>query len=861
MNRRRRKWFICMAAAAAVVVLAAVLAAAAGADACPECGSYDMTEVGGTDAATCLEAWWIRFQCSDCGKTWVREIEPVLKHKLSAGSVLREATCTEAGVRERICTRGCGYTQPEDIPPVPHELVSCPERSGSCEQPGQKAHFACGVCGGLFLDSDAGTAADALDLVLAASGHTWKTEVTEASCTNGGYSTRTCTVCGQAGGRTDETDPAPHDLTKVSGSPASCTEAGTRDLYTCSICGGVFLDDEGSVPADTYSTNIPAFGHDLRRTAGAAPSCTAGGTAEHWTCVVCGRMFADEDASGELTDAVLSAAGHRLEFVHGKDAACETDGSREHFQCTECGLLFRDDTGTAAMLFAETRIEALGHDLTLYPEKKAGEDEDGWSMHWRCERCGRLFADAGGRDEVRPEDVFIAAAGHDISKVQGRSATCTEDGIEAHYACTGCGAVFQDERGEHPVTVQSLRIPAAGHLEEPEAVEPSCTAKGYTRFTCTVCGSVRTALPVEASGHELVHVVQVEPTETEQGVAAHWKCTRCGEIFRDSGGRTEITDADDLVLEPTGHSYETSVVPPTCIEPGRTEHTCTVCGDAFTDSEVPAKGHTLTHVKRVDPEETKDGVREHWLCEECGMRFGDGRAESELSDVRIPAAGHTFSDIIVPATCTEQGYTEHVCETCGETVRDTETEPLGHSLEHLPEVPATEGEEGMREHWKCAACGALFEDGDGTVPVEDAQTLRLDALGHNYKDMAVSADCTRPGYTEHVCTDCGRTYTDEETPALGHLMTRFPAQAPTLSREGNIEYWKCERCGRYYADAQGSEEISAESVVRARLEKDPGGGAVATGDTKDPYAYLIVTGIAAGTCLLTLYLGRRRRSR
>lgn len=859
MNTKKRRRIVCAAAACVVTALCAVLAAASSGT-CTKCGSYSITQTGGNDGETCTEPWIAQYRCDSCGETWTDSAGKPLGHKLGEQTVTKQATCTQPGRLERACTRsGCSYTESEETARTAH----LPEhRNGAparCEEAGIAEHFECTVCGALFLDADGASSVTARELVLPAAGHAWDTDATLSSCLEGGFSVRTCRVCGASGGRTDETEPAGHDMECTRGTPAACTDAGTKDTYTCRRCGGVFLDEKGSEQAGADNTSIPAAGHDLRRTAGAASTCTDSGTREHWTCTRCGHAFADAQGTQEVADTVLPAGGHRLAFVSGKDATCTTGGSLEHYACSECGDLFRDDQAEAAMRFAETLVPAMGHDLQHFPDKKAGEDADGWKEHWKCQRCGKLFAGADGTSEVRPEDVYLTATGHTLRCVEAVRATCTEDGTEEHFACTGCGAVFRDDKAEHPLTKEMLRIAASGHMEEAEVTEPSCLSSGFTRFTCTVCGSERTGVPTPAYGHDLVFSAEKSPTETAPGTRAHWNCLRCGRQFLAAGGKDPVSDPSDLVLSAEGHSYTDTVLPPSCTKPGYTQHVCSGCGHKYTDTEVAPKGHALVHVARVEPTETQDGRKEHWQCKECDLCFASEEADEEAKDLVLPAAGHSYTETVVPPRCTEPGYTEHVCSGCGDTYTDTDTEPAGHSLVTVPEVPPTEDEDGKREHWRCSVCGELFSDADGAQPVADLGELTIPAPGHDYAQTVVPADCENDGYTEHTCRDCGKTYRDEEAPRLGHMMTHFPAQAPTLTRDGNIAYWKCERCGRYFADENGMEEISAESVVRARLEKDPGGGAVATGDTADAFAYLAWAGIFAGTALIVFFLARRRR--
>lgn len=50
---------------------------------------------------------------------------------------------------------------------------------------------------------------------------------------------------------------------------------------------------------------------------------------------------------------------------------------------------------------------------------------------------------------------------------------------------------------------------------------------------------------------------------------------------------------------------------------------------------------------------------------------------------------------------------------------------------------------------------------------------------------------------------------------VGHELTGVAAKAPTCTEDGYEAYWKCERCGRYFSDADGKNEIQAPTVIKA----------------------------------------------
>ena len=71
-----------------------------------------------------------------------------------------------------------------------------------------------------------------------------------------------------------------------------------------------------------------------------------------------------------------------------------------------------------------------------------------------------------------------------------------------------------------------------------------------------------------------------------------------------------------------------------------------------------------------------------------------------------------------------------------------------------------------------------------------------------------------------VCEVCGKSY-GELDPNNHTDLKHFPAKAATEDSEGNIEYWYCSGCGKYYSDKDGTKEISRADTVTAKLPKYP----------------------------------------
>ena len=70
-----------------------------------------------------------------------------------------------------------------------------------------------------------------------------------------------------------------------------------------------------------------------------------------------------------------------------------------------------------------------------------------------------------------------------------------------------------------------------------------------------------------------------------------------------------------------------------------------------------------------------------------------------------------------------------------------------------------------------------------------------------------------------VCEVCGKAY--GELNASNHAsLVRFSAKAATTDAEGNIEYWCCKGCGKYFADSACTKEITAKDTVTGKLSSD-----------------------------------------
>ena len=105
--------------------------------------------------------------------------------------------------------------------------------------------------------------------------------------------------------------------------------------------------------------------------------------------------------------------------------------------------------------------------------------------------------------------------------------------------------------------------------------------------------------------------------------------------------------------------------------------------------------------------------------------------------------------------------------------------------------------------------GEWTSNGDGT---HTRQCTVDGCTGSETKDCSGgTATCTEKA----KCSVCGAGYGDLNPTHHANLVN-VPAKAATTSAEGNIEYWHCGGCGKYYKDAAAQDEIEQEDTVIAK---------------------------------------------
>ncbi len=155
-------------------------------------------------------------------------------------------------------------------------------------------------------------------------------------------------------------------------------------------------------------------------------------------------------------------------------------------------------------------------------------------------------------------------------------------------------------------------------------------------------------------------------------------------------------------------------------------------------------------------------------------------------------------------------------------------------------------------------------DGKFTLsPADGKQTIVVTDKAGNKAEMTVTVNDGHTGGTA-TCTEkakcevCGTAY--GEINANNHTdLKHIKAKAATKNAEGNIEYWYCEDCGKYFSDADAKNEITKAATVIAKLTDDT--KSPQTGDNSHMVLWFALLFVSCGGIITTIYIGKRKKKK
>ena len=254
------------------------------------------------------------------------------------------------------------------------------------------------------------------------------------------------------------------------------------------------------------------------------------------------------------------------------------------------------------------------------------------------------------------------------------------------------------------------------------------------------------------------------------------------------------------------------------------------------------------------------------VCTVCGGEYGEMAAHS------FTAEKAEAQYLKSAATCTEKAIYYKSCAVCGlssEGTADEATFFSGNALDHNWGA-WTSNEDGAHTR-TCTVdgCSAGTQTENCIDANKDHKCDICDYIISECADDNKDHKCDYCGkkLTEHTggkatckdkakCEVCGAEY--GELDAKNHTnLKHFQATAATKTTEGNIEYWYCEGCGKYYSDKDGTKEIKKADTVTAKLKDDS--KSPQTGDTSNLALWIALLFVSGGAAIGTTVVSRKKK--
>ena len=273
-----------------------------------------------------------------------------------------------------------------------------------------------------------------------------------------------------------------------------------------------------------------------------------------------------------------------------------------------------------------------------------------------------------------------------------------------------------------------------------------------------------------------------------------------------------------------------------CVDEDK-NHICDICGNIISNHEDANQDHVCDLCGKVISNH-EDANKDH-ICDYCGKVFSNH--EDADKDHICDLCGKTISNH-------EDADKDHICDHCGKVISNHEDASKDHVCE-LCGKTISNHEDADKDHI-CDLCGKTIsnhEDADNDHVCDYCGKVITNHIGGKAtcKDKA-------------VCEVCGKSY-GKLDPNNHTDLKHFPAKAATEDADGNIEYWYCSGCNKYYSDKDGTKEIKKADTVTAKLKDDS--KSPQTGDTSNLMLWIALLFVSGGVLTgVTVFDKRKRHS-
>ena len=615
-------------------------------------------------------------------------------------------------------------------------------------------------------------------------------------------------------------------------------------------------------------------------------------------------MLAVMPMTAYAADRALCTNCNKVQTVRVTTQYADGKWHLRHVTCTVCNkewdfLVSHNWSGTATCTSGRTCTECggssepLGHDWGTWTQNS---DEKTHTRICKRDTSHTETENCHGGTATCTQRATCTVCGAEYGDTLGHDFTTswTHDDNEHWKQCSRCDA--KDDVSPH--TWDSGTITTA----------PTCTKAGKKTYSCTKCDATKIE-PIPATGHSW-------KSDWTSDATHHWyECDNKNCDVTDnagkkgyaehSGGKATCTQnavcefckaeygeklPHDFTAETVDAKYLKSAA--TCTEKAVYYKSCAVCGlssEGTADEATFFSGNALDHNwgawtqnsdekthTRICKRDTSHTETENChggtatctakaVCTVCGGEYGEMAAHS------FTAEKAETQYLKSAATCTQKAVYYKSCAVCGlssEGTADEATFFSGNVLDHdwgawtqnsdekthtricKRDTSHTETEnciDANKDH-KCDICDYIISE-----CADDNKDHKCDYCGKKLTEhTGGKATCK----DKAKCEVCGAEY--GELDAKNHTdLKHFPATAANKTTEGNIEYWYCEGCGKYYSDKDGTKEIKKADTVTAKLKDDS--KSPQTGDTSNLALWIALLFVSGGAAIGTTVVSRKKK--
>ena len=325
-------------------------------------------------------------------------------------------------------------------------------------------------------------------------------------------------------------------------------------------------------------------------------------------------------------------------------------------------------------------------------------------------------------------------------------------------------------------------------------------------------------------------------------------------------GCTEGIETDNCTDEDKNHICDICGNIISNHEDANQDHVCDLCGKVISNHEDADKDHVCDHCGKVISNH-EDANKDH-VCDYCEKVISNH--EDADKDHICDLCGKTISNH-------EDADKDHICDHCGKVISNHEDANNNHVCE-LCGKTISNHEDANKDH-VCDLCGKTISNHEDANKDHICDYCEKVISNHEDSDKDHVCDYCGKVITNHiggketcrdkaVCEVCGKSY-GKLDPNNHTDLKHFPAKAATKTAEGNIEYWYCSGCKKYYKDATATQEIKQADTVTAKL---PGGtvkpGAdksPQTGDNSNLLLWIALLFISGGVAIGTTIVSRKKK--